>query len=102
MAITYKKNETEYSHGLIELENGDFVRLIQDAYLDNDINGDAAYFASGYLLSEDEDDETGPTVKVIWEIYEGFDGDDESGACDWDSPVVVRHFSRGELEIAYR
>ena len=101
MAIIYEHNGNQYPNGLIALKNGDFVRMLDQAYLDNDCNGDAAYFARGYLLSEDEDDESGATVKVMWEIYDDCECDgDESNACDWDSPVAVTHYAHGNLELA--
>ena len=29
------------------------------------------------------------TALARWEIYAGFDGDDESNACDWDNPSLI-------------
>jgi hypothetical protein len=61
MTTTYADNK----FGDIELSNGSFIRLTQHAYSDNNASGDACYKASGYLSTENEENETGPTVKVI-------------------------------------
>jgi hypothetical protein len=34
-------------------------------------------------------DAEGNDYRVRWELYEGFEGEDESEACDWDSPSEI-------------
>lgn len=93
MAINYTNN----SHGNVELADGTHVRLIQNAYNDNASDGTAAWFASGYLSTEDEDDETGPTVTVMWD---SLGADDAENDADLDHPISIAHYSRGELAAA--
>lgn len=83
---------------IIKLADGTHIRLTQDAYLDNGPNGEAVYKASGYLSTEKEGDETGPTVMVFWDT----DGTAEDSAddCDWDNPSSARHYSIGNLQLA--
>lgn len=70
------------------------VILAQDPYLGD--NGD--YRASGYLASENEDNETGPTVNVTWSALEGTeDMDDESSRCDWKKPESIVHYRLGDI-----
>jgi len=90
MTMTY----TTGKHGEIQLADGRHVRLIQDAYNDNASDGSAAWFAAGYLSTENEDDETGPTVKVCWAAL---GSDDAESDADWDSPESITHYSLGEL-----
>ena len=93
MAINY----TDNAHGNIELADGRQVRLIQDAYNDNAFDGTAAWFASGYLSTEDEANETGPTVKVRWA---SLGADESENDADWDNPDSITHYSLGELTAA--
>ena len=70
------------------------IVLTQDAYLGD--HGD--YHASGYLASENEDEETGPTVKVTWAALEGAEEmDDESSRCDWSKPESIVHYRLGDI-----
>jgi hypothetical protein len=82
--------------GTVELADGTHVRLIQQAYSDNDSNGDAAWFANGYLSTEDAEDETGPTVKVTWTSLGNDEAEDDA---DWSAPKSAVHYSRGELAL---
>lgn len=93
MSINYTGNE----FGNVELEDGTHVRLVQQAYSDNTGDGTAAWFASGYLSTENADDETGPTVKVMWASKGAEESEDDA---DWDSPESVIHYARGELATA--
>jgi len=73
----------------ILLDNGDVVIHDGDAYLADD----GSYRADGYLLSEDPDDETGPTTRVFWECRnkgEPYSDPD----CDWQRPCSVSHYRR--------
>lgn len=63
------------------LINGKLVELLQDPYLDG-TNDDPYYRASGRLAD-------GTEVEVHWQILPGFDGDDESNACDWDKGYIA-------------
>lgn len=92
MSITYAGNE----FGNIALADGSHVRLIQQAYNDN-YHGEPAWFASGYLSTEDADDETGPTVKVRWGSLGSEEAEDDA---DWDNPESITHYERGELVAA--
>lgn len=90
--IDYSTNE----FGNILLADGRSVRLIQQAYNDN-LDGAPAWFASGYLSSENPEDETGPTVKVTWASL----GEDEAeNDADWANPDSIKHYSLGELAAA--
>jgi hypothetical protein len=60
---------------------GRLLYLQQDAYLDNDANGEAAYFASAI----DEKEEF--MYEIKWQIINE-DCQDESDACDWDKYYV--------------
>lgn len=92
MTINYTNN----AFGNLELADGTHVRLIEQAFAENH-QCEAAWFARGYLSTENADDETGPTVEVRWE---SLDSDDAETDADWDTPVAVTHYSRGELKIA--
>lgn len=91
MQVTYKTNK----HGTITLANGETVELNQEAYLCG-TKENPVYRASAYLGSENPEDETGSTVTVTWEVI-NMDAEDESDCCDWDSPISINHYSRGEL-----
>ena len=92
MSITYASNE----FGNIVLADGSHVRLIQQAYNDNK-SGRAGFYASGYLSTEDEDDETGPTVQVFWASLGNDEAEDDA---DWDNPESITHYQLGELSAA--
>ena len=64
--------------------NGKTLTLTQQAYLhcDGSDTGERYYRASAV-------DAEGNDYRVRWELYEGFDGEDESEACDWDSPSEI-------------
>lgn len=89
-------NAKRKEFGDIELADGRIVILVQQAYSDNDSAGNAAWFASGYLADENPEDETGPTVMVIWESLGAEEAENDA---DWASPVSVRHYEQGELAI---
>jgi hypothetical protein len=74
------------------------IMLTQDAYLGD--GGD--YHAAGYLVSENEADETAATVMVTWAALEGSEEmDDESSRCNWSKPASILHCRLGDLtEIA--
>jgi hypothetical protein len=91
--IDYSANE----FGDILLADGRSVRLIQQAYKENDGYGSDAWFAYGYLSTETPEDETGPTVEVCWESL----GEDEAeNDADWANPDSITHYSLGELVAA--
>ena len=89
MGINFDGNE----FGNIELADGRHVRLTQQAYNDN-YNGSAAWFAAGYLSTENADEETGPTVEVRWASLGADEAEDDA---DWGSPDAIVHYSLGEL-----
>ena len=63
---------------------GKTLNLTQIAFLDCDgSNNGERYYSAGAV------DADGNEYKVRWEIYDGFDGDDESNACDWDKPSLI-------------
>ena len=64
--------------------NGKTLTLTQQAYLhgDGSDTGERYYRASAI-------DSDGNEYKVRWEIREGFDGEDEGDACDWDTPSLI-------------
>lgn len=78
----------------IKISNGREVVLSQDAYNDNAPDGSAAWFANGYLSTENPADETGPTVCVMWASLGAEESEDDA---DWDNPVSVKHYALGEL-----
>ena len=82
------------NYGTVELPDGRVINLSQDAYCDNDSDGDAAWFASGYLSTEDPDDETGPTVNVCWMSLGADEPEDDA---DWSRPISVTHYRLGNL-----
>ena len=92
MSITYTGNE----FGNIQLADGSHVRLIQQAYNDNK-SGNAGWFAAGYLSTEDEDDETGPTVQVFWASLGNDEAEDDA---NWANPDSITHYRLGELTAA--
>ena len=64
--------------------NGKTLTLTQNAFLDCDgSNTGERYYSAGAI------DADGNEYKVRWEIYDGFDGEDEGDACDWDSPSQI-------------
>ena len=93
MSMTFTTGE----FGEINLADGSHVRLIQQAYSDNASDGSPAWFAAGYLSTEDADDETGPTVKVCWASLGNDEAEDDA---DWDHPASITHYSAGELIAA--
>jgi hypothetical protein len=92
--IDYSTNK----HGNVPLKNGLHVVLTQDAYLTNGADGSAVYEAAGYLSSENPDDETGPTTKVIWDSLGAEESEDDA---DWDSPSGVSHYARGDISLCF-
>lgn len=64
--------------------NGQTLTLTQQAFLDCDGSntGERYYSASAV-------DAYGNQYKIRWEIYQGFDGEDESDACDWEHPSRI-------------
>ena len=64
--------------------NGKTLTLKQHAYLDGDGSNDCEGFYSAAAIDSD-----GNEYKVRWEIREGFDGEDEGDACDWDKPSLI-------------
>jgi hypothetical protein len=88
--IDYKQNK----FGDIVLADGRFVRLTQQAYVDNDAEGKAVWFARGHLSTENMDEETGPTVTVIWDSLGADEAEDDA---NWDEPRSINHYALGEL-----
>jgi hypothetical protein len=91
--ITYNSNQ----FGNIALADGSFVRLIQQAYNDNLASGAAGWIARGYLSTENEADETGPTVTVTWTSLGAENAEDDA---DWSNPESINHYTLGELTTA--
>jgi len=79
--------------------NGVEYALLSQAAIDSDNEGNAAYFAAGFSRQQladyhaDYDGDFDPLfakhARVMWSIVDGFDGDDESNACDWENPTDV-------------
>jgi len=99
-AIKYEYEQAAKKYGEVSLGNIT-VALTQDAYCDNyGTDGDVRYYA-------DAIDTAHNPYRVSWDTVEGWsnhiigtDGDcivedcrgwceDESNACDWDSPVLI-------------
>jgi hypothetical protein len=68
------------------------VKLTQLPYIDGSAES-PCFRAAGYLSTDDQDEETGPTVTVRW--Y----GDDQD-AIAWDKPDAVEHYSLGDITEA--
>ena len=71
-------------YGTID-HNGKTLTLTQQAYLDGDGSNDCEGYYSASAVDADGND-----YKVRWEIRDGFDGEDEGDACDWDKPSSIR------------
>ena len=71
-------------YGTID-HNGKTLTLTQQAYLDGDGSNDCEGYYSAAAVDADGND-----YKVRWEIRDGFDGEDEGDACDWDRPSQIR------------
>lgn len=95
-AIANPFNEPNSRLGSFVLESGHVVHLCQQAYMDG-TNENPIYRASGYLASENPDDETGPTVTVTW-ACENYEAENEEDCCDWDNPESIVHYSLGEFD----
>lgn len=65
-------------------------QLLNDACCDNNMSGEAAYFAHA-IRTNDVPDEDGwvDVYDVEWAILDDYDGFDEGFACDWGSPVSI-------------
>lgn len=82
-------NEMEKKFGSVEFEGAKYV-IIDDAYLTNrDAYGDAVYHADAIKVGDIPDDGYQPIYTVEWEIINPL-CDDESLACDWETPADVR------------
>jgi hypothetical protein len=65
--------------------NGKTLTLTQQAFLDCDGSSTGErYYSAGAV------DEDGNEYRVHWKIYDGFDGEDEGDACDWESPAEIK------------
>lgn len=63
---------------------GKTLTLTQQSYLDCDgSNTGERYYSAGAVDSD------GLEYKVRWAILDGFDGEDEGDACDWDAPSRI-------------
>jgi hypothetical protein len=61
------------------------LALTQNAFLDCDGSSTGErYYSAGAIDSD------GNTYMVRWDIYEGFDGEDEGDACDWENPSQIK------------
>lgn len=67
--------------------NGKTLTLTQQAFLDCDGSSTGERYWRAILLCRDED---GNEYRVHWKIYDGFDGEDEGDACDWESPAEIK------------
>jgi hypothetical protein len=88
---------TTRDHGTINLADGTCVVLAQEPCIHTNNVGDAVWIASGYLSTETPAEETGPTVMVTWASLGATESEDDA---NWDAPVSVQHYSRGELATA--
>lgn len=68
------------------------VKLTQDPYL----SGTSEWKASGYLTTENPDEETGPTTTVSWFNSEVFT--DEESQPDWSKPAACWHYKLGDVD----
>ena len=59
----------------------DVINLVQDAYCADD---GSTYRAAAV------GETTGDQYRITWDVLDGFDGDDESNACDWSCFTVER------------
>lgn len=73
----------ERIYGPVLSYNGVKVALTQEAYLDNNKSQEACYKSRGV-------DADGNTYYIEWTIKDGFDGDDESNACDWGKYYIEK------------
>ena len=81
-------NDMEKKFGSVEFEGAKYI-LIQDAYLDNEGYGEAAYFANAIKVGDTQDNGYVPVYTVEWGIINP-ETEDEADACDWDTPADVR------------
>lgn len=77
----------------IALSDGRVVRLNRAPYLSGSPE-EPTWTATGYLVSEDPGQETGPTVCVCWESLGSEEGEDDA---DWEAPYSVYHYALGQL-----
>jgi hypothetical protein len=68
---------------------GQVAMLIQEAY-----RSDAGYSASGYLVAEDQGEETGPTVQIVWD---SLGAEEPEHDADWSKPTSITHYKLGLL-----
>lgn len=69
------------------VQHGDkTLTLTQQAYADRD---HGLVEAGSIIYRAIATDAEGNEYRVIWAQYDGFDGDDESDACDWSNPARV-------------
>ena len=64
--------------------NETLLTLTQQAFLDYDGSNTGERYYSASAVDAD-----GNQYKIRWEIYEGFDGEDEGDACDWEHPSRI-------------
>jgi hypothetical protein len=81
---TYNTDKLERECGKVEY-NGKTYWLTPQAYSDN-YCGLGSTMAVYKAIVIDAD---GNTCKAIWRIKDGFDGDDEADACDWNNVWVM-------------
>jgi hypothetical protein len=68
------------------------VTLIEDAFLNDDGNYIANAVLSENTIDNTDDEESGYPINyaiVKWTVFDDFDGDDGSNACDWSNPEGV-------------
>ena len=96
--------EMKREFGSVEYDDKEYV-LTQDAYCEYNANYDRTYYTALAVSANDKPDEYGfiPYYSVEWEIINP-DDEDESNACDWNSPCNVRpsgYYCDAETDIIF-
>lgn len=88
-------DECKKQHGSVRDVDGTEYALTQDAYISDDGNTYEASVVSMDMLNEagttpdDYNPSIDPAATAYWEIICD-DCDDQSNACDWDKPLVIK------------
>ena len=78
--------------------NGVGYLLTVDAYKTNYAN-EAVYEATAIRTDEHPDEDGYQQMYLIrWSILEGWDGSDESDACDWEYPDIITEYDLALME----
>lgn len=83
--------------GTLEAFNETYV-ILDDAYLENNKFGGAAYFANAVKINDEIDEEGyAPLYQVEWKITNS-EAEDGSDACDWDEAEDIEKVAAIDLE----